>query len=470
MIYPISCIGFGLHWVWVYTAMLSAQKIFIPHFQEHDMASYIFAVSSFIALFLTQLIIGLSSKKFSSILTAQGSNIIFAVICAAGTLSPVWMMPQISTGLSSIICVFAGILTGIGSGYLLLLWGCAYSAMNQVSVASNTAIAFALAITIYYLLISYCAYPIITLITIFLPILEGIFLVLSTRDRSFNNKMIENGVKINPWTYILRIGFFAAILGLAIGTLREVSITSLQLGIIEEEQAVVLFGTIVLAVVIVHLILLSEKQPQERFSLRIPVLFAGVTVILLFIINDENSLIYKIVELVGYFSFEVAIWSAFVWIVHQSQISPLKVFGLGLAFISMGNFFGTISNKFILLSSASLSLSQIINPIILMFVLLLAIYLISAEKNVPGIIQTHDDREMNDTEKQVLMVASRYRLTNREKEVLNLLSKGRNIAFISKKLYISTNTTKTHMKRIFNKTDVHSRQDLMDLIDEAGKK
>lgn len=64
-------------------------------------------------------------------------------------------------------------------------------------------------------------------------------------------------------------------------------------------------------------------------------------------------------------------------------------------------------------------------------------------------------------------VARDYGLTAREGEVLELLLKGNTMAAISRKLCISDNTTRGHMKRIYCKLDVHSRQELVDKVERA---
>ena len=56
-------------------------------------------------------------------------------------------------------------------------------------------------------------------------------------------------------------------------------------------------------------------------------------------------------------------------------------------------------------------------------------------------------------------------LTPREIEVLNLISMGNTVAATSRKLFISENTTRSHIKTIYRKTGVHSRQELIDKLD-----
>ena len=48
-------------------------------------------------------------------------------------------------------------------------------------------------------------------------------------------------------------------------------------------------------------------------------------------------------------------------------------------------------------------------------------------------------------------------LTDREREVLDLLAQGLTNKEIAKRLFITTNTVKRHLKAIFEKLDVHTR-------------
>lgn len=57
-------------------------------------------------------------------------------------------------------------------------------------------------------------------------------------------------------------------------------------------------------------------------------------------------------------------------------------------------------------------------------------------------------------------------LSNRETEVVLLLLEGRSLRFIQNALYISEGTARTHVKRIYAKLEVHSKQELIDYFKE----
>lgn len=60
--------------------------------------------------------------------------------------------------------------------------------------------------------------------------------------------------------------------------------------------------------------------------------------------------------------------------------------------------------------------------------------------------------------------AERYRLSPREREIVGLLSRGRDVPYIEQELVLSKSTVKTHIRHIYEKCGVSSRQDLLDLL------
>lgn len=67
-------------------------------------------------------------------------------------------------------------------------------------------------------------------------------------------------------------------------------------------------------------------------------------------------------------------------------------------------------------------------------------------------------------------IADRYLLSRRETEVMFLLAKGHNAAYIQDKLCISKSTAKTHISHIYRKLDIHNQQELLGMVDEARER
>lgn len=61
-------------------------------------------------------------------------------------------------------------------------------------------------------------------------------------------------------------------------------------------------------------------------------------------------------------------------------------------------------------------------------------------------------------------LAGAYGLTPREAEILALMALGRSAKYISEELQVSYNTTRTHARHIYEKLNIHSKQELIDLV------
>lgn len=68
----------------------------------------------------------------------------------------------------------------------------------------------------------------------------------------------------------------------------------------------------------------------------------------------------------------------------------------------------------------------------------------------------------------VILVAQRYSLTDREKQIVGLLCRGNTFAKIGDVLCLSPSTVQTHAKGIYRKMGVHSKQEVVDEVFRAG--
>ena len=66
-------------------------------------------------------------------------------------------------------------------------------------------------------------------------------------------------------------------------------------------------------------------------------------------------------------------------------------------------------------------------------------------------------------------IASEYFLTAREADVLLLLAKGYSQRGIAGKLDVSDNTVRTHMRNLYRKLQIHSRQEAIELVEGLGR-
>ncbi len=82
------------------------------------------------------------------------------------------------------------------------------------------------------------------------------------------------------------------------------------------------------------------------------------------------------------------------------------------------------------------------------------------EAAVPSNIETEEallDRRCASLKKQ-------YGLTDRETDMVRFISQGRTRSYISHTLFISENTVKSYWRNVYQKLDIHSKQELLDIM------
>jgi DNA-binding CsgD family transcriptional regulator len=65
-------------------------------------------------------------------------------------------------------------------------------------------------------------------------------------------------------------------------------------------------------------------------------------------------------------------------------------------------------------------------------------------------------------------VATEHKLSPRQQEVMRLLLKGRDVKYIMNKFVISQATAKTHVYNLYKKLNIHSRRELLDMMEQKN--
>lgn len=81
-----------------------------------------------------------------------------------------------------------------------------------------------------------------------------------------------------------------------------------------------------------------------------------------------------------------------------------------------------------------------------------------------------DQRAFKDAiSKKVALLQQEYGLSTREAEVAEYMAHGYTAVRIAEMLYVSDNTVRTHIKRVYAKLGIHRKGELLDMIDHAGE-
>lgn len=172
----------------------------------------------------------------------------------------------------------------------------------------------------------------------------------------------------------------------------------------------------------------------------------------------------EVVCIAGYYYVVVTTWALCSYLVQTKGGDRIAVFsrsGLVLLSGQLVGFLACMAVGFGRLSRADFCTGAI-------FLLMLASLLIATDDRLWGEwggIRPSDENRPSAFRSACSAVAKRYRLTEREQDILLLLARGRNMAFIAENLFITKDTVKTHCRNLYRKLGVHSQQELIDQIE-----
>jgi len=170
------------------------------------------------------------------------------------------------------------------------------------------------------------------------------------------------------------------------------------------------------------------------------------------------------------------LYNALFWIFLAQQTSLHRnmaylFFGIanGMMYLVtlLGRIIGHISFKYFWMDSASVVTISLLALWALAISLLIFFLRFYRHRNEQLSTVREVSRETEYTEflTQCQGFSKAHGLSEREFEVLVEFSRGRSVDYIAKELYLSRDTVKTYVKRIYSKGGIHNRQELIDAIE-----
>lgn len=162
----------------------------------------------------------------------------------------------------------------------------------------------------------------------------------------------------------------------------------------------------------------------------------------------------------------------------RNRIGALRVAAWASFFTSLGTLVGTLSGHSVnrLVGTNDALAAGFLCAILISFVALAFLWLakfsfhaviFGVEPLTPVVAPIENGGARESIEDRCARLGTRHGLTKREVELCALLARGRNGRAISDQLTLSYNTVKTHVKHIYMKLDVHTQQELIDLVEDG---
>lgn len=296
-----------------------------------------------------------------------------------------------------------------------------------------------------------------------LPLASGAFLLILRSDATFfalrESQIYESKpLKGLPLQLFIGIGMFGAII-LFTNTLSE-----------SKSSATAELNTLLAGLVLSILIAVLAARRSEKLDLTFlyrmtaPLIIASVLIVLTLESGNQGYEAYIIG--ISWCFFRIFTWTLWGTIALRSRVPAACVFAVGqfalTACSTIAQF--TVDNLIVI---EDIPLPIMISAIIVLAVIT-SVFVISESDVRHFFGKGKSTRQPDNTEEAyahlVKHAASEYGLSLREEEVTELVIKGKNNTVIQEQLCITESTLRTHLRNIYGKTSVHSRQELIALL------
>lgn len=161
---------------------------------------------------------------------------------------------------------------------------------------------------------------------------------------------------------------------------------------------------------------------------------------------------------------EVLFYAIFSRITSQRFCLPSEAFGLFRAFVQVGFLIGGAIGVQIAANQADPT--HVCLALICACVVMLPLFLHLQKKfETPRTAGSCNGGDVAQPHDAITQIIDEFKLSARESEVLGYLGRGRSVPYMREAMTLSKSTIETHIKHIYAKTGVHSKQELLDLIE-----
>lgn len=385
---------------------------------------------------------------------------VYAVVAAAGSLAGLFM-PAGGTG----ALVLQGVLVGVPSALLLTAWGRAFGqapaddSVPEIFIGSLVA-------ALLGLLFSFTAESdLIVLATRILPLASVVNIVVpASGDTPSSPAEGGGGLPVSGRMQRLSVRMLLGTLlfGIACGLMDLYGAAGFAAGSFYP-MGLVLFGAYLLGCLS---LLLSDgfgrgAALNKSYRLAVFVLMAGLLMVPLPQLGSSVLLGQSFV-LAGYLGLETVLIALFVVMAKLSASDCALAFSAGFLALFGGEFIGLLIAN----GSIGFDIGGHGGPFFAAaagIVSLLAYVFFFTERDFDMLSQMVSG--FDSLERTCEQMTERYGLSARESEILAFALRGRTNERIAQELFIAKSTVDTHLRRIYAKCGVHSRQELLDLAE-----
>ncbi len=486
-------IGFSIHlcWLILLVAPTLLTKAYVQDlslnscFALNECFFATFAIGCFVIGAIREVITYYLRKKLVHFLIGLAGS-----LCLAGLFTSESMLPS---GFAYIVLYTTTLLSGFFCAITTLIWGEAARRRKLKTLALTSIISLLLAgiIIVVFAYLIQQSFEIFTVVACLCPLISVIFMYKAQHDNESYLKPQEfvtskdgtmrakegrtwfettHELRISRRGFALKLGKSALPFGIAIGLLMTQMLENYEASF-ESLTSLVIHSILPLAGVTIFVILYFVRSSKDDQSVSVQSALPFFEAFLLISICGTYALeAQEAVLCLGV----ALLWMYPTEITQQYRITPMLTFGFFMGFFAIGMGISVLIAW--LIPPFSTLWPWPIIACALMYLLGCATLITDQQMRSIAIIKrpsenaNDQEKEVSDSNKRPFyercqLTADIFLLSHRELEILALLAKGRNAAFIQQELVISEGTVRTHMRNIYHKLGVHSQQELINLVE-----
>lgn len=373
-----------------------------------------------------------------------------------------------------LVCGAALVTVGAGLANIIVGIGCVGLGMRRLGIGVTLAYALAYALRGVFAVLPeaanltlFCVVPLVTVI------------VIAPYARPLLNQVYAEGspaqAAVTAPSSFLPFGhqLFVTLL-----LFRFIYGYTLTFGEVERVPLLALGALVPLALVLGY-VMLSRRDfsPDAFFQLSILCSVAGFLV--LSIATAKSALISTLLSC-GTGFFEILMYFVLIALGAKNTVNALPMLAWGNAMASWGTLLGANFGRFTNEMAADTTTTSLIAACIVFGIVTYVVlvqksfsfsHTIQGIKPLASLVSSSaGDSPLPPIADRCAAIGTVAGLTDREQEIFEYLARGRNVRFIQDELTVSYNTVKTHVSHIYAKLDVHSHQELIDLVERTSSR
>lgn len=513
---PLFSTAFWIAWI---TVIYSGDTIIAPALDAYRTTATVFTIST-ATLGVTLFAAAIFSQRATHVIENKAAMLAVALLCSFGTIGVAFegMLPFAAF----IACAST---TGFATAFIALRGISLYAEVGTQKAALASCFSLIIGSLLYALASMFTLFygPVGTLILETTFPFFAVFLAFIPFQKEPDTTEENDGADLSLSPAFWKLVAFLAVIAFSESTIRGLYPKLISAEAFSASRCTVALGLIAMAATIIAIV--ARKPRNYKFGKLFYWLFvSSVLLVAPVVVTGINSTFLGVLASIANGLLLLMSWNFLARVSFCSGMSCIRVFGFGFGIAVLGVTFGFAVGDTI--SYVLPNLDSSILGIVFLAACLLATLLLLRERDVNGcMVPTHEmlnglDEEAKDyrnsldmpsgatslsTEERYVSlennqidecstivaqsqqtseseipgnkikrgkflqkcdaIAEQYGLTAREAEVFELLAKHMEAQAIADELFISFNTTRTHIRKIYSKLDIHSRRELTELID-----